>query len=103
MSDDEQCDAPTPSMPGMPSTDGIGREKYWNELSIEGKIERTREQVKQNHHLIDRLMDDNDYLRANFENHSHSEGVIVRPIDRDGLRLRGRRLTPNRKPGEEYF
>ena len=61
------------------------REKYWKELTIEGKIERMREIVK-------RLQGENGFLQNrihSFENHQHLGDKIVVPISRSGGMIEG--------------
>ena len=65
-----------------PCDSSINRVLYWCELSIEEKIERTREQVKSTRNDVDNI---DKVLRAliqGFEKHSHSHlnGEIVVPI-----------------------
>ena len=56
------------------------REKYWSELSIEEKIERTRNQVKSLQSQIGHLDQKIDQLLE----HAHFDGKIVITLDRYG-------------------
>lgn len=58
------------------------REKYFSELSIEDKIERSRDEINRLKSIIDKQCEELDRIRKILENHSHSNDNIVVPIDR---------------------
>lgn len=85
------------------------REQYWNDLSIEGKIERTRQQVKSLCATVDTLRVIVHRLSALIQSHQHNLVglVLVPPADprqEEGLPQRvylGRRGRNTEQ--EEYF
>ena len=56
------------------------REKYWKELSIEEKIERTREQEKRTQMRLDDLYNLVQRVVVEFEKHEHHDEKILLPI-----------------------
>jgi len=82
-------------------TSGIGRQKFWDELSDSEKIERTREQVKSYQGMQDML---NSRL-ALLENHTHSsngEITISYKEERERRSCMGSVTTPQ-DPEKSYF
>ncbi len=58
------------------------REKYWSELSIEEKIERTRSEVKQYQRSVAQIGDQFYNLMRQFGTHQHGEsGLILIPLE----------------------
>jgi len=74
------------------------REKYWEECSIEEKIERTRDQVKNLQSVIDRALGQIELLNE----HSHQEGKLTVPL---GFRfdVKPTSLRRDRGKKEVYF
>ena len=86
------------------------REKCWSELSIEEKLERTRQQVKQLAHLweeLARLGQQLEALKSQFQAHAHgaNDQVMVPcwvPPGRDFANGSGKCLEPS-DPDKVYF
>ena len=57
---------------------GCSREKYWSEVTIEEKIERTRREVKSLQSQINFVSRKVDQLLEHF----HAEGKIIIPLNR---------------------
>ena len=57
------------------------REKYWKELKIEEKVERSRKITKSLRERVWRLENDLSLLKANFVRHNHVEGKVVKVIE----------------------
>jgi hypothetical protein len=75
------------------------REKYWNELDWEEKVERMREVVKRLERALEKLS--NSYLQ--LERHDHLDGqLVIRLSDLyHEQAYYGGRYRPNKD--EEYF
>lgn len=82
-----------------------GREKYWKELSIEGKIERMRQQIKLSQYQETDTRETVMRLNENFSRHKHVDGQISVCLDVANSRPMqyspGKRISAN--PDEVYF
>lgn len=80
--------------------------KNWKDLSVEEKIERTREQIKQLSFVIGRHSNQLQELINEFRNHGHLEGKVVKDVKTSigGLATGDRIANPEaEKNGEVYF
>ena len=74
-----------------------GRETYWSELDIEGRIERTRMEVKRMQHLLEEVLK----LFEQLRHHVHVEGDIAYKSSSSGVERFSRVSDPSRK--DVYF
>lgn len=81
------------------------REKYWKELSIEEKIERLREVVKQRDYKIQELESEVLRLKADFPEHAHQDGKVMTPVSPRQFNLGqvGMAIGARLRKEEEYF
>ena len=54
--------------------------KMWKDLSVEEKVERMREQMKQSDYFRNNVASEVASLKTDFQNHSHSEGKVVKDV-----------------------
>ena len=82
----------------------ILREKGWDELKVDEKMERMREIVKQNNIGANRQLLDLSKVVSKFENHSHKDnGDIVIPFQDKGFGLGMGEVSSGMKPEKIYF
>lgn len=85
--------------------------KPWSALSIEEKLERTREQVKnqaREHEALRRLISDVYWSVERLQKHSHGvTGEVLVPVTSETLRAHGcfgdRNNLPETDPSQVYF
>ena len=54
--------------------------KMWKDLTTEEKLERVREQVKHLEYRCSACSQTTESLKNDFQNHSHSEGKVVKDV-----------------------
>ena len=54
--------------------------KMWKDLTVEEKVERMREQMKQDQYSRANIGGQVQDLKSDFQNHSHSEGKVVKDV-----------------------
>ena len=89
------------------NSEGYTPSKMWKDLSVEEKLERVREQIKNLQHQFgytNGLIQD---LKNDFQNHSHSEGKVVKDVktyNGGGLSGVAKLANPEAEmKGEVYF
>ena len=86
----------------------IGQPKMWKDLSVEEKLERTRETIKFLQSQVYRFQNQVGNLENDLKNHAHLDGKVVKDIKTIGNTLRGLVGTltanpQNEKEGNVYF
>lgn len=79
------------------ATNGPQREKYWEELDADGKIERCRKVIKEQQKIIQRMAGYLDKLVT----HQHMDGKMVQPISHPNAESYGG--FHHRKRPDEWF
>lgn len=103
MSDTAQCSSPMgESLGGLTSAP-----KKWKDLTADEKIERMRQIVKGLVNQIEEYPQKVDQLKADFQNHDHLSGKVVKDIKTNNIL--GGRLYPSKanwkdeQEGNVYF
>ena len=80
--------------------------KMWKDLTVEEKVERIREQMKQDQYIRNNVGSQVQDLKNDFRNHSHSEGKVVKDVKTYNSELSGMAKLSNPEAeakGEVYF
>lgn len=86
----------------FPSMGQISREKYWSELTIEEKVERTRLQIHKLSATLSEVKNLSENLGNKFCNHEHLNGKIM--VDNKAIIVPVEtRLKNPIKPDEVFF
>ncbi len=87
----------------------VSREKYWNELSADEKVERMRQVVHSMQYQLEYANEQLHKMRGHLYKHYHdANGKLVAPINEHdsiigGGGLVGSSLRSNKNPNEVYF
>jgi hypothetical protein len=81
---------------------GESREKFWTELTIEEKLERSRQIIKTLSNHLAQAQSDVHHLREGLRQHTHSEKGIVVPWNEYDNRSNALGVAAIRG-GEDYF
>ena len=86
----------------------VGREQYWSELTIEGKLERARQFIKKQGYEIDSLNIEIRALSQKFSVHNHlndnivyRENISLESYPGGGIGRESMQIPEN--PNEVYF